>query len=481
MRIPIAVSARHAHLSRPTLLRLFGDRFELHVHSWLLQTGQFSAQETVSLVGPHGRLDHVRLMGPPRQRDQIELSRSDECMLGIAAPLRISGDVDRTPGLQISGPAGSVTLSGGSRQWQLCRVGHARYFNHRPVSSTSHRERLSGKALARRHRPIRGATMNKRPWKTLLVVIADPFAKDQPALTKAVALSLRSGARLVLFNCFMLPQPVNDVPMGSRSQIIASALRQRRERMEALVGAAKAREAKCITTWDYPAHEAIVRQVLKTKPDLLITASHRHGRLARWLLANTDWELIRQCPCPVWFVRSPEIAPKPDILVAVDPFHAHDKPAALDERLVHAASVIAAQVDGRVKLAHACQIPDSARSVRSLLLTRANQTVRDLAARHGVPGEDCEVKAGKPEDIIPAIERRDRADLLVIGAVSRSVDTHPVIGNTAERVIDRVTCDLLVIKPPSVAVTRATKALRPSTMRDVSGFRHKRAPMHHMR
>lgn len=324
--------------------------------------------------------------------------------------------------------------------------------------------------------------MNKRPWKTLMVVIADPFAEDQPALTKALALSLRSGARLVLFNSFMLPQPVNDVPMGSRSQIIASALRQRRERMEALVDVTKARDAKCIATWDYPAHEAIVRQVLKTKPDLLITASHRHGRLARWLLANTDWELIRQCPCPVWFVRSPEIAPQPEILVAVDPFHAHDKPAALDERLVHAAGVIAGQFDGRVKLVHACHIPDSSRSVRSLLLTRANQAVRDLAARHGVPGGDCEVKAGKPEDIIPAIERRDGADLLVMGAVSRGIDSHPVIGNTAERVIDRVTCDLLVIKPPGSKVRRLAPGTRKlSAVRDMAGGRERRPGRNHDR
>ncbi len=113
MRIPIAVSARHAHLSQATLRQLFGDRFELHVRNWLSQTGQFSAQETVSLIGPHGRIDHVRLMGPPRQQDQVELSRSDEYTLGIAAPLRVSGDVENTPGLQVIGPSGAVTLSNG--------------------------------------------------------------------------------------------------------------------------------------------------------------------------------------------------------------------------------------------------------------------------------------------------------------------------------------------------------------------------------
>ena len=113
MKVPIAVSARHAHLSSKTLRRLFGEDFQLSVRKWLSQTGQFSAEETVSLIGPRGRLDHVRLMGPPREHDQVELSRSDEHVLGVAAPLRDSGDLGRTPGLQVMGPAGCGDLEGG--------------------------------------------------------------------------------------------------------------------------------------------------------------------------------------------------------------------------------------------------------------------------------------------------------------------------------------------------------------------------------
>jgi len=113
VKVPIAVSARHAHLSSTTVRELFGAGYELRVRKWLSQTGQFSAEETVSLIGPRGRLDHVRLMGPPREHDQVELSQSDERLLGISAPLRVSGDLARTPGLQVSGPAGSVTLQSG--------------------------------------------------------------------------------------------------------------------------------------------------------------------------------------------------------------------------------------------------------------------------------------------------------------------------------------------------------------------------------
>jgi acetate kinase len=112
-RIPIAVSARHAHLSQRSLDGLFGSHYQLQPRTALSQTGQFSAQETVTLIGPRGKLEHVRLMGPPRAQDQIEISRTDEFMLGVDAPVRVSGDVSNTPGITIEGPLGRVTISSG--------------------------------------------------------------------------------------------------------------------------------------------------------------------------------------------------------------------------------------------------------------------------------------------------------------------------------------------------------------------------------
>lgn len=112
-RIPVAVSARHAHLSQATIERLFGAGYRLHPRNALSQPGQFSAQETVKLVGPCGRLERVRLMGPPRERDQIEISRGDGIALGIDAPVRMSGDLDDTPAIGIEGPAGRAKLAHG--------------------------------------------------------------------------------------------------------------------------------------------------------------------------------------------------------------------------------------------------------------------------------------------------------------------------------------------------------------------------------
>jgi acetate kinase len=113
VRVPIAISARHAHLSRSAVDSLFGKGYALRPRTWLSQHGQFAAEETVTLVGPLGRIEHVRVLGPPRTRDQVEISRSDEFTLGIDAPVRISGDIGNTPGVTIEGPAGRVTLPNG--------------------------------------------------------------------------------------------------------------------------------------------------------------------------------------------------------------------------------------------------------------------------------------------------------------------------------------------------------------------------------
>lgn len=113
VRIPVAISARHAHLSQPTIEKLFGAGYRLTPRAAVSQTGQYAAQETVALLGPRGRIDDVRLMGPPRERDQIEISRSDEFTLGVDAPVRISGDVANTPGVTLEGPCGRHTLKQG--------------------------------------------------------------------------------------------------------------------------------------------------------------------------------------------------------------------------------------------------------------------------------------------------------------------------------------------------------------------------------
>jgi len=112
-RLPIAIVPRHVHLRQDVIEQLFCDRYRLHEHAAFSQPADFLAQESVTLVGPRGRISNVRVFGPPRADNQIEISHADAVTLGVHAPLRESGDLQDTAGIIIEGPRSCVRLDHG--------------------------------------------------------------------------------------------------------------------------------------------------------------------------------------------------------------------------------------------------------------------------------------------------------------------------------------------------------------------------------
>ncbi|TKD21732.1 phosphate propanoyltransferase [Rhodobacter capsulatus] len=111
--VPVGVSNRHVHLSRPDMDALFGPGSTLTRMKAMKQPGQYAAAETVTLRGPKGEIGKVRVLGPLRKDTQIEISVADGFTLGIKPPLRMSGKLDGSAGLTVIGPAGSVTKDAG--------------------------------------------------------------------------------------------------------------------------------------------------------------------------------------------------------------------------------------------------------------------------------------------------------------------------------------------------------------------------------
>jgi acetate kinase len=118
--IPIGISAHHVHLTEPHVEALFGPGRTLTWHADLTQPGQYACKEMVNLVGPKGRIDRVRVLGPVRPESQVEIARTEEFKLGIDAPIRHSGDLAGTPGITLEGPAGQVRLEHGV----ICAMRH---------------------------------------------------------------------------------------------------------------------------------------------------------------------------------------------------------------------------------------------------------------------------------------------------------------------------------------------------------------------
>ena len=111
--IPVGISNRHIHLSQEDLETLFGPGYELTKIKDLKQPGQIACKETVTIVGPKGALEKIRVLGPVRKATQVELLLGDSFKLGIKPPTRMSGDLAGTPGCTIVGRAGTVVLSEG--------------------------------------------------------------------------------------------------------------------------------------------------------------------------------------------------------------------------------------------------------------------------------------------------------------------------------------------------------------------------------
>jgi putative phosphotransacetylase len=110
----VNVSARHCHLTQEAVEALFGKGRTLTPMRDLYQAGQFAAQETVTLIGPRSRvISNLRILGPCRSLNQVELAYTDAIALGFDIPLRMSGDIEGTPGCMLMGPAGFFELAQG--------------------------------------------------------------------------------------------------------------------------------------------------------------------------------------------------------------------------------------------------------------------------------------------------------------------------------------------------------------------------------
>lgn len=219
--------------------------------------------------------------------------------------------------------------------------------------------------------------------------------------------------------------------------------------------------AEASVIWDYPVADGLVRHVLKRRPVLLIAESHRHARLARPFLSNTDWELIRKCPCPLWFSKPSHSPGAGPVLAALDPLHAHAKPAVLDAVILQQALAVAGARPERVLACHAFKLPapsvvDSPIEAYWIAMPeqelkryerQLRQQLDRVAARFAIPADNRLVVAGDPVYVLPRLAKKHRASVVVLGAVSRSALASLFIGHTAERVIDALECDVLIVKP----------------------------------
>jgi len=313
----------------------------------------------------------------------------------------------------------------------------------------------------------------------ILFAVRNPDAVRQPGIIKAIAVAKSFGASLEIFHALTSPVFTGLEPMtGVTVEMLRREVQQRtRARLEKFSALAK-RSGVALTSaveWDYPPHEAIVRRAARKGADLIIAECHKGGRTRPWLIHLTDWELLRTSSLPVPLLKNPRRYRRPVVLAAVDPSHAHAKPARLDADILATAAQFSVALHGRLHAMHANNPPLSTLALGDPAINAASISIA-YAALEQKGREDFEkfMKAmdigparqhlvdGAPAVVIPAVARNTNAALVVMGAVSRSGLGRMFIGNTAERVLGALPCDVLVLKPrgAKARVAAATRGMR---------------------
>jgi universal stress protein E len=212
-----------------------------------------------------------------------------------------------------------------------------------------------------------------------------------------------------------------------------------------------------------PLHVQLLERTQHTKADLVVKDTHHHSLAKRTFITNTDWHLIRGCPVPLLLTKAKPWAERAVIVAAVDPSHVNDKPVVLDRRILDWARTLAGATHGSVHALHAylpvtlsAEVATGMPVIMSAMTPKmmeeerlaALEQVQSLCAPYGIDSQRSVARLGVASDVIPSFAEEIGAAVVVMGAISRSGLERIFIGSTAERVLETLPADVLVIKPP---------------------------------
>lgn len=299
-----------------------------------------------------------------------------------------------------------------------------------------------------------------------ILAVVDPTVTDQPAVRRAAWLARKSGAELELLVCYYNEYLSGDRLFDSPSLEKArdEVIQSHEQHLESLAEPLRADGlvVKTSAVWDHPLYEGVVRHATNSGADLVVKDTHHHSAMTRALLTNTDWNLLRTCPMPLWLVKPQELAEAPVFVAAIDPMHQHDKPAALDDEILHISKSVAKDVGGEVHAFHSydpriavatatanAYIPVSLPfdEIEQQMHEDHQKRFTEITHFHKIEDSNAHLVAGVTHEELPLIAEKLHADVVAMGAVARNRWKRLFIGATAERTLEDLPCDLLIIKP----------------------------------
>jgi universal stress protein E len=297
-----------------------------------------------------------------------------------------------------------------------------------------------------------------------VLVLTDGEDPRQPALRRAIECVANGGEIEILAVVY---EPMLEGYLGNKEiyePLRRRVLDERRERAAALARAVESEgvRASSKAVWSHPMHAAVAAEVDASGIDLVVAAPgnlHQGGGSRGAGLSHGDWQVVTGARAPLLIVKSDGRTPYRTIVAAVDSFHTHAKPAALDRDILRAAKALQRRTRAKLAALH-CYFPveyfgaDLARMAPSdpRLVDARLEAVRALCGEEGVPAEAARLVAGAPHTVLADMQQRGEADLVVMGALARGRVAELVLGNTAERVLHYGSGDVLVVTPARVRV-----------------------------
>lgn len=201
-------------------------------------------------------------------------------------------------------------------------------------------------------------------------------------------------------------------------------------------------------TWARQSHTSLNDHIKHPESTLVVKSTKHHNKIARLFLSNEDWDLIRHCSASLLLVKGQPWSKEPILVTAIDPNHANDKPAALDVKMVACAQVLAGSCGGSVHLYHSDSVPPFM-GVYTLIMNEEDKSAKlaEFGRRAGIETSHCHWTDSPIENSLPKLLDELDASVVVMGAISRSGIDRFLIGSTAERLLDLIDRDVLIVKP----------------------------------
>lgn len=295
-----------------------------------------------------------------------------------------------------------------------------------------------------------------------ILVIANPLQDHQPALIRAIDIANRESiAKITVFMTIFdfSYEMTSMLSAAERNAMRQGMIKQRAKWLEDICEPYKKEGfgIDIIVKWHNRPYEAILKHIVNHKIDLVIKAARQHDKLESIFFTPTDWHILRKSPCPVLMVRDNAFPENASAIVALDLSSDTNPDLSFNDHLIKQAQEVVELMGGKLNLVNAypatpanitVELPEFNPSAYTEAIRKHHiNSMQELCVKYNIDEKHAFVEQGLPDEIIPELASKLKAEIVVMGTQGRTGISAAFIGNTAETIIDKLNCDLLAIKP----------------------------------